>query len=60
MDFTPENIINGAGICENAKDSFNNDKNITQMAYLSKMAAVDIEFNDVTYSVPSLRKGNQF
>lgn len=60
MDFTPENIINGPsnGVCESAKNAFSNGNVTRHMSYLTKMAAVDIEFNDVTYSVPSPRKGN--
>lgn len=60
MDFIPENNVNGAdnGVHESAKNAFNGN-GIKYMSYLSKMAAVDIEFNDVTYSVPS-RKGNKF
>lgn len=64
MDLTPENNINIAGngvngvngVHGNAKDAFNNGNGTPCMSYLSKMAAVDIEFNDVTYSVPSPRK----
>ncbi|EZA53084.1 hypothetical protein DMN91_003014 [Ooceraea biroi] len=33
-----------------------NGNEFTQMSYLSKQAAVDIEFNDLTYSVPKSRK----
>jgi len=56
MDLIPEDKVNGAdnGVCE--KDAFNNV--VTRISYLSKMAAVDIEFNDVTYSVP-ISRGNQ-
>ncbi|XP_018356652.1 PREDICTED: ATP-binding cassette sub-family G member 1-like [Trachymyrmex septentrionalis] len=52
MDLTPEGKVNGAdnGVCE--KDAFNNVNGVICMSYLSKMAAVDIEFNDVTYSIP--------
>ncbi|XP_071647246.1 ATP-binding cassette sub-family G member 1 isoform X3 [Temnothorax longispinosus] len=58
MDLTPENNVNGTGnaVHESAKDAFNNSNGTTCMSYLSKMAAVDIEFNDVTFSVPSSRK----
>jgi len=55
MDLIPEDKVNGAdnGVCE--KDVNNV---VTRISYLSKMAAVDIEFNDVTYSVP-IPRGNQ-
>ena len=58
MDLIPEDKVNGAdnGVCE--KDAFNNVNVVTRISYLSKMAAVDIEFNDVTYSVP-IPRGNQ-
>ncbi|XP_011878504.1 PREDICTED: ATP-binding cassette sub-family G member 1-like [Vollenhovia emeryi] len=52
MDPTSENNVNGVGdgIHDSTKDvTFNNSKGI--MSHLSKMAAVDIEFNDVTYAV---------
>ncbi|XP_018058518.1 PREDICTED: ATP-binding cassette sub-family G member 1-like [Atta colombica] len=57
MDLIPEDKVNGAdnGVCE--KDAFNNvNVVVTRISYLSKMAAVDIEFNDVTYSVPIPRE----
>ncbi|KAG5307701.1 ABCG1 protein, partial [Acromyrmex insinuator] len=56
MDLTPEGKANGAdnGVCQ--KDAFNNDNGVTYVSYLSKMAAVDIEFNDVTYSIPIPRE----
>ncbi|XP_012062877.1 PREDICTED: ATP-binding cassette sub-family G member 1-like [Atta cephalotes] len=56
MDLIPEDKVNGAdnGVCE--KDAFNNVNVVTRISYLSKMAAVDIEFNDVTYSVPIPRE----
>jgi len=38
--------------------SGNCNKSFTQLLYLSKLAAIDIEFNDLTYSVPNSRKGN--
>lgn len=61
MDLTPENNINGTGngVHESAKDAFNNSNGTTRMTYLSKMVAVDIEFNNVTYSIPSTGTGNQ-
>lgn len=61
MDFIPENNINGAnGVHESAKDAFDNGNDTKYMSYLSKMAAMDIEFNDVTYSAPTItRKGNK-
>ena len=60
MDLTPENNVNGTsnGVHEKEKDAFNKGNGTTCMTYLSKMAAVDIEFNDVTYSAPSTQKGN--
>ncbi|KYN06508.1 PREDICTED: ATP-binding cassette sub-family G member 1-like [Cyphomyrmex costatus] len=56
MDLTPESKVNEVdnGVCK--KDAFNNSNDVTCMQYLSKMAAVDIEFNDVTYSVPIPRQ----
>jgi len=56
MDLTPENHVNGAsnGVHESAIN--NGTVTTCMLSYLSKMAAVDIEFNDVTYSVPSSRK----
>jgi len=58
MDLTPENV-NGVNndIHKSAKDA--NNSNDICISHFSKMAAVDIEFNDVTYSVPSTRKGNK-
>lgn len=61
MDFTSENNVNeaGNGVHQSAKDAFNNGNGVKYMSYLSKMAAVDIEFNDVTYSVRTSRKGKK-
>ncbi|KAL6438419.1 hypothetical protein ACFW04_004498 [Cataglyphis niger] len=38
------------------KISANDKRFIHTMSYASKMVAVDIEFNDLTYAVPSSRK----
>ncbi|XP_018366982.1 PREDICTED: ATP-binding cassette sub-family G member 1-like [Trachymyrmex cornetzi] len=56
MDLTPEGKANGADNGVREKDAFNNINDVTCTSYLSKMAAVDIEFNDVTYSVPIPRE----
>jgi len=60
MALIPENN-NGTnnGVRKSTEEGSNNGNGITSMSFLSKMAAVDIEFNDVTYTVPSSRKGNQ-
>jgi len=61
MALIPENNnVNGTsnGACKSTKEGSNNDNSITSMSFLSKMAAVDIEFNDVTYTLPTSRKGN--
>lgn len=42
---------------EGVKNDFKNS-GFVQMSHLSKMAAVDIEFNDLMYSVPGFQKGN--
>jgi len=52
------NNVNEISNGKSTKEGSNNGNGITGMSFLSKMAAVDIEFNDVTYSVPSSRKGN--
>ncbi|XP_011878503.1 PREDICTED: ATP-binding cassette sub-family G member 1-like isoform X3 [Vollenhovia emeryi] len=51
MDPTSENNVNGVGngIHKSMKDTLDNGNGT--MSHLSRMAAVDIEFNDVTYSV---------
>lgn len=61
MESTPRNNIKEAGNGETVKTStFNHDKEfIHTLSYASKMAAVDIEFNDVTYAIPSSRKGKR-
>ncbi|XP_039305439.1 ATP-binding cassette sub-family G member 1 [Solenopsis invicta] len=61
MDLTSKNNLNGTnnGVHEKTKNAFNKGNGTTCMTYLSKMAAVDIEFNDVTYSAPSIRKGSK-
>jgi len=60
MALIPENNdVNGTSNGKSTKESSNNGNGITSMSFLSKMAAVDIEFNDVTYTLPSSRKGNQ-
>lgn len=64
MELTLENNVNGTsgnGSVYHAgeKGVFNNNGNSsTQISYLSKLPAVDIEFNDLTYSVAQSRKGN--
>jgi len=61
MDLIPKNNVNGtdSDVDESARNAFNNDNGTTCMSHLSKMAAVDIEFNNVTYSVSNLQKGNK-
>lgn len=60
MDLVPKNNVNGTGsnVHESARNAFNNN-GTTCVSHLSKMAAVDIEFNNVTYSVSNLQKGNK-
>lgn len=43
---------------ETIENILNHDKYfVHNVSYASKMAAVDIEFNDLTYAVSSFRKG---
>jgi len=57
MEVALKNNINGnhaghKGIFEDC------NRSSAQLSYLSKLAAIDIDFNDLTYSVPNSRKGN--
>ncbi|KAL6268669.1 hypothetical protein P5V15_001800 [Pogonomyrmex californicus] len=57
MALTSEEIKRtGNGIHKNVMDNFNNGNGSTGMSYLTKMAAVDIEFDDLTYTIPTSRK----
>lgn len=58
MELTARNIMKEADNNKTVeKISAHGKRFIHTMSYASKMAAVDIEFNDLTYAVPSSRKG---
>jgi len=58
MEPTIRNNKKEAGDGETVENILDYDKHFKHtMSYASKMAAVDIEFNDLTYTVPSSRKG---
>lgn len=58
MKPTARNNMKEVDNSEIAEKTLGHDKNfIRTMSYTSKMAAVDIEFNDLTYAVRSSRKG---
>ncbi|XP_067210700.1 ATP-binding cassette sub-family G member 1 isoform X2 [Linepithema humile] len=60
MEFTENNVKQADGMhCEDVNDTSGNNNECAQITYLSKMSAVDIEFNNLKYSVPIARKGSQ-
>lgn len=61
MELTENNVKEAGGMrCEDIKNTCSNGNECAQVSYFSKMSAIDIEFNDLKYSVPSHLKGTKF
>lgn len=57
MESTTRNNIKEADNSKTIEKIFDDKHFKHTMSYTSRMAAVDIEFNDLTYAVPSSQRG---
>lgn len=61
MERTPEDGITmiNDGVQHGSMKNTTDNRDTAQMSYLSKLAAIDIEFNDLTYTLPGPARGNR-